>query len=94
MMWHHVSGSVTDGAARGCSSMVEPQSSKLITRVRFSSPAPSAKAQVRGGISTWALAIPGLRMILRVGSSAVGPLVLLALGCLLAGLLGDPAIHR
>jgi hypothetical protein len=35
--------------SRGRSSMVEPQSSKLITRVRFSSPAPRAKAQVRGG---------------------------------------------
>ena len=31
---------VSREAARGCSSMVEPQSSKLITRVRFPSSAP------------------------------------------------------
>ena len=41
----------TAGAARGRSSMVEPQSSKLTTRVRFSSPAPS-KTITRKGNST------------------------------------------
>src|SRR5690606_12696991 len=35
-------------APRGCSSMVELQLPKLITRVRFPSPARSAKAQVEG----------------------------------------------
>src|SRR5665811_2489349 len=34
-------GSYTTGVARGRSSMVEPQFSKLTTRVRFSSPAPA-----------------------------------------------------
>ena len=47
-VWHHdtarIGGPRIAGpgrTARGCSSMVEPQSSKLITRVRFPSSAPS-----------------------------------------------------
>ncbi len=38
--------------ACGCSSMVEPQSSKLMTRVRFPSSAPSGSRTVRG-VGTW-----------------------------------------
>jgi hypothetical protein len=45
-------------AARGRSSMVEPQSSKLITRVRFSSPAPGSS--------------PGQRMFPRPGPPKTG----------------------
>ena len=35
-----VTGSLHQAATRGCSSMAEPQPSKLVMRVRFSSPAP------------------------------------------------------
>ena len=39
-LWHDGTRSGARAAVRGCSSMVEPQSSKLITRVRFPSSAP------------------------------------------------------
>jgi hypothetical protein len=41
-------GTYTAGVARGRSSMVEPQSSKLTTRVRFSSPAPPKTVTLQG----------------------------------------------
>src|SRR6476660_3657482 len=40
--------SVTSAAACGCSSMVEQQPSKLMTRVRFPSPAPALRTATIG----------------------------------------------
>lgn len=42
-VWHDVMSLEHRSIARGCSSMVEPQSSKLTTRVRFPSSAPRRK---------------------------------------------------
>jgi hypothetical protein len=51
-MWNHVCARPTTSLC-GCSSMVEPQSSKLATRVRFSSPARNAKGPQPQGFRGW-----------------------------------------
>ncbi len=68
---------------RGCSSMVEPQPSKLVTGVRFPSPAPPAR---RGGVDPFLLA-PVVFLILwssgficiKIGLAYTAPLTFLAL---------------
>jgi hypothetical protein len=45
--------------------MAEHQLPKLTVRVRFPSPAPPTKAQVRKLIRTWALLVPGHLLIFR-----------------------------
>ena len=53
------------GAARGRSSMVEPQPSKLVMRVRFPSPAPTRSSQVRAGFLARSLIICQPQLIFR-----------------------------
>src|ERR1700710_67062 len=47
--WGLRRGVIVDRPARGCSSMVEQQPSKLNTRVRFPSPAPAIATCARSG---------------------------------------------